>query len=222
MAGGHGHHVHVHADSAVHRVQAHAKIVTLVVFMLIVVATPREWYAVFAWYALALAGLVAVTRVPPRYFLTRLFVETPFVVFALLMPFFASGPRVEVLGVGLSVSGLMSAWALMAKGTLGVLAGVLLAATTEPRQLLRGLERLRLPAQLVQILSFMIRYMDVIMEEARRMATARASRGFTASNPRQWAVLAVSVGALFIRSYERGERVHHAMLARGYAGGRPS
>lgn len=222
MGAGHGHRVHYHAHSALHRLRAQVKIVCLVVFMLIVVATPREWYAVFAWYALALAALVAVSRVPLRYFLSRLLVETPFVVFALLMPFVATGPRIEVLGMGLSVSGLMSAWALMAKGTLGVLAGVVLAATTEPHELLQGLERLRLPAQLVQILSFMIRYMDVITAEFTQMAIARASRGFTARNPRQWAVLAVSVGALFIRSYERGERVHHAMLARGYTESRTS
>jgi cobalt/nickel transport system permease protein len=55
----------------------------------------------------------------------------------------------------------------------------------------------------------------------QRMKVARESRGFTARNPRHWPVLARSAGALFIRSYERGERVHLAMLSRGYTGRMP-
>ena len=105
------------------------------------------------------------------------------------------------------------------KGTLGVLASLLLAATTEPHDVIRGLERLRMPAQLVQILAFMVRYLDVVGDEMRRMRIALASRGFTARNPRHWPVIARSAGALFIRSYERGERVHLAMLSRGHAPG---
>lgn len=53
------------------------------------------------------------------------------------------------------------------------------------------------------------------------MRIARQSRGFQASGPRSWPVLAASAGTLFIRSYERGERVHLAMLSRGYSGAMP-
>ena len=98
---------------------------------------------------------------------------------------------------------------------------LLLAATTEPRALLTGLERLRMPPLLVQIMGFMVRYLDVVADEVRRMRIALASRGFTARNPRHWPVVARSAGALFIRSYERGERVHLAMLSRGYDGRMP-
>ena len=126
-----------------------------------------------------------------------------------------------MLGLALSEPGLLAAWALLAKGTLGVLASLTLAATTEPRDLLVGLERLRLPHELVQIMGFMIRYVDVVTSEMRRMRIARESRGFTARNPRHWPVLGRSAGALFIRSYERGERVHLAMVSRGYTGRMP-
>ena len=104
--------------------------------------------------------------------------------FAVLMPFVAQGERVDVLGMSLSVNGLWGAWNVLAKGTLGVAASVLLASTTELRELLLGLQRLKLPPLLVQIASFMIRYGDVIADEMRRMQIARESRGFEARGVR--------------------------------------
>ena len=201
---------------------AHLKVLALVGFMLVVVATPREWFAAYAFFLAVLVTVGAVARVRPGWVLKRMVVETPFVVFALLMPFIAHGPRVEVLGLSLSESGLLSAWGLLVKGTLGVIAGLMLAATTTPQELVHGLERLRLPQQLVQIMAFMVRYLEVVTDEMRRMAVARASRGFEARNPLHWPVLARSVGALFIRSFERGERVHLAMVSRGYTGRMPT
>ncbi len=53
------------------------------------------------------------------------------------------------------------------------------------------------------------------------MAVARSARGFEATGMKQWPVLATAAGALFIRSYERGERVHLAMISRGYLGDLP-
>ena len=218
MGQGHGHKLHFHGHSPVHRAAPHHKLLALLGFVLVVVATPKDWFAAYGLYLLLLAAVVVVSTVPPTYLLKRLVVEVPFVVFALLMPVIATGPRVEVLGVSLSEHGLLAGWALLAKGTLGVLASLTLAATTEPRDLLLGLERLRLPQQLVQIMGFMIRYVDVVGDEMRRMRIARESRGFTARNPKHWPVVARSAGALFIRSYERGERVHLAMVSRGYTG----
>ena len=221
MGAGHGHKLHYHGHSPVHRLPAHVKLVALLVFMLGVVATPPSWGLAFAGYLLLLLAVIAVSRVPAGYLAKRLVVEVPFVVFALLMPVIATGPRTDVLGLSLSETGLLAAWGLLVKGTLGVLASLTLAATTEPRDLLAGLERLRLPTQLVQIMGFMIRYLDVVTDEMRRMRVARESRGFRASSIRHWPVIARSAGALFIRSYERGERVHLAMMSRGYTGRMP-
>ena len=78
-----------------------------------------------------------------------------------------------------------------------------------------------MPELLVQIASFMLRYMHVVSDEMKRMKLARESRGFTATGIRSWPIIAQSGGALFIRSYERGERVHLAMLSRGYTGRLP-
>jgi cobalt/nickel transport system permease protein len=221
MGAGHGHRLHYHGHSPVHRAPAHLKLLALLVFMLVVVATPKQWYAAYAVYLGVLLVVVGVSTVPPTYLLKRMLVEVPFLFFALLMPFIATGPRTDVLGVSVSQAGLLGAWALLAKGTLGVLASLTLAATTEPRDILSGLDRLHFPHQLVEIMGFMVRYVDVVTDEMRRMRIARESRGFTARDVRHWPVLARSAGALFIRSYERGERVHLAMLSRGYTGRMP-
>lgn len=222
MGAGHGHRLHYHGHSRIHRAQPHHKLVTLVAFMLVVVATPREWFPMFGVYLALVLTVIAISRVPFVYLAKRMVVEVPFVLFAILMPFIATGPQVDVLGISVSGPGLLAAWGLLAKGTIGVLASLTLAATTEPVDLLRGLERLRMPTLIVQIMGFMIRYLDVVTAEMGRMLTAMRSRGCDPKSPRHWPVLARSLGALFIRSYERGERVHLAMLSRGYSGTLPS
>ena len=103
-----------------------------------------------------------------------------------------------------------------------MLASLLLAATTTTRDLIVGLDRLRCPQILTQIATFMLRYLDVLLGEARRMRIARISRG---DDPRfLWQVrgFAAGIGALFLRAFERGERVYLAMVSRGYAGRMPA
>ncbi len=218
MGAPHGHRLHFHGHSPLHRAPAHLKVAGLVGFMLVVVATPLAWVPAFVAYAVVLGVLVALSGVPVTYLARRMVIETPVLVFAAVLPFVATGAQVQVLGLSLSEPGLVAAAGLVTKATLGVLASLLLAATTDPRDLLAGLERLGVPAPLVQIMGFMVRYLDVVTDELGRMRTARESRGFTASDPRHWPVLGRCAGALFIRSFERGERVHLAMIARGYDG----
>jgi cobalt/nickel transport system permease protein len=208
-------------DSVVHRLPAHVKIVAALLFIGVVVATdPTNWWA-FGWYALLLGGVAALAGLPARRVLPRIGVELPFVIFAFLLPFLGRPPTTEVLGITLSQPGLLAAWNILAKATLGVATSVVLATTTRSRDLLDGLDRLRLPPLLVEIAGFMLRYVHVVTDEWHRMSQARAARGFHASGPRGWPVVARSAGVLFIRSYERGERVHLAMRARGYDGRMP-
>ncbi|HYG94071.1 MAG TPA: cobalt ECF transporter T component CbiQ [Nocardioides sp.] len=221
MGAGHGHRLHFHGHSPVHRAPAHLKILGLLVFVVSVVATPREWYPAFAGFLLVLVTVIALAQVPFGYLARRMVIEVPFLVFAALMPFVAQGPRVDVLGLSLSESGLLGAWGLAVKGSLGVLASLTLAATTEATEVVRGLQRLRLPDLLVQIMAFMVRYLDVVTADLARMLTAMRSRGVDPRSPRHWPALARTLGALFVRSYERGERVHLAMLSRGYDGRLP-
>ncbi len=197
---------------------AQVKVSALVGFAVAVVAVPRDALGPHAGHAALLAAVVAAARVPGRALVRGLTLEVPFVAFALVLPFVATGPRVEVAGLWLAEAGLAGAASLLAKATLGTLAAATLASLTAPADLLDGLRRLRVPAQLVEIGAFMLRYVGVVGDEWRRMGVARAARGFVAASPAAWPALSRSVGALFIRAYERGERVHLARLARGYAG----
>jgi len=221
MGTGHGHRLYRHGHTPVHRLPAHCKLVAMVAFVLVVVSTPREEFWAFGVYAGLLVVVAALASVPPAFIARRLVVEVPFLAFALLIPFVAQGPQVDVLGLTVSESGVLAAWNIVAKGTLGVVSSILLAATTDARDLIVALQRLRVPSLLVEITSFMVRYGDVVADEMRRMRIARESRGFQARHLGHIPVIAHSAGALFIRSYERGERVHLAMLSRGYAGAMP-
>ncbi|AKT52546.1 cobalt ABC transporter permease [Arsenicicoccus sp. oral taxon 190] len=209
-------------DTLVHRLPAQVKVVVLVAFAVVVVAAPQgAWWLLLA-DAILLVGVVLAARLPWSHVLRRLLVETPFVLFALVTPLVATGPQVRVLGIPLSVPGLVAAGTMLAKATLGVLAAVVLASTTSPRELIAGLDRLRLPSAFVAILTFMVRYLGVVTGDLHRMRVARESRGYTGGRTGHLVAVAGGAGALFVRSYERGERVHQAMLARAYAGRLPS
>ncbi|MEU2662050.1 cobalt ECF transporter T component CbiQ [Micromonospora sp. NPDC007220] len=222
MGAGHAHVLYRDAASPVHRLPPEVKIAAMVAFTLAVVGTPREAFWAFGAYALLVAVVAALARVGPGWLLRRSLIELPFVLFAVALPFLGAGERADVLGLSLSVDGLLGAWNIVAKGTLGVLASLLLAATTTTRDLIVGLDRLRCPQILTQIATFMLRYLDVLVGEARRMRVARMSRG---DDPRflwQLRGFATGVGALFLRAFERGERVYLAMLSRGYTGRMPA
>lgn len=222
MSAGHAHALYLDRDGPLHRLAPEVKIVAMVAFTLAVVTTAREAIWAFCGYALLLAIVAGVGRIPLLWLARRSLIEVPFVIFALALPFLAGGERVTWLGVPLSVDGLYGAWNILAKGTLGVLASLLLAATTTTRDLIVGLERLRCPQILTQIATFMLRYLDVLVGEARRMRIARISR---CDDPRflwQLRGFAAGVGALFLRAFERGERVYVAMVSRGYDGRMPA
>jgi cobalt/nickel transport system permease protein len=198
------------------------KIAAMALFTIVVVLTPREEFWAFAGYAALLAVVAALARVRAGWLLKRSLIEVPFVILALVLPFIGSGETVRVLGLDLHVEGLYGAWNILVKATLGVLASLLLAATTSPRDLILGLDRLRCPQIITQIATFMLRYLEVITAEARRMRMARVSRGYDPRFLWQVKAFATGVGALFLRAFERGERVYLAMVSRGYTGRLPA
>jgi cobalt/nickel transport system permease protein len=187
----------------------------------VVVATPREAFWAYGAYAGLIVTLTLSARVSLLTLVRRLTIEAPFLIFAFALPLLARGERIDVAGMDLSIEGLWAAWNILAKATLGTATMMLLVSTTPLTSILQGLQKLRVPSVIVAIAGFMIRYADVIASEMRRMKVGRQSRGYEPRVLWQARALASSAGTLFIRSFERGERVHMAMMSRGYAGAMP-
>ncbi len=219
---GHGHdlidHLYLHEHTKVHSLPGHLKLVGALSFIFVVVATPVREYLAFLGYFIILLAIARLAKLRYRTLAKRMLIEIPFVFFAILIPFATPGEKIEFLGLALSPEGLWVAFGILAKSTLGVMTSIILSATTQSRELLTSFRKLRVPETLVQIASFMFRYTSVVVDELNRMKVARQSRGFEARGIKDWKILGQSIGALFVRAYERGERVHLAMLARGYEG----
>ena len=211
-------------DSLVHKLDPRTKFIGIMLFVLALYLTPPGRWPAFAVYFGLIATLIIISRVPIIYVFKRSLVIVPFVLLiAIFIPFFREG---EVVGsysiwrwqVSVTDSGLKVLANILAKAWLCILGLILLSATTRMTSLLQGLEQLRLPQVMCLILSFMYRYLFVLVDEAMRMKRAWDSRHFGGSRLRQLRTIGNMTGTLFIRSYERGERVYAAMLARSFDG----
>lgn len=175
-------------------------------FVLTVVSVPPARLDLLAGLAVLPLALALAARVPPLLLLRRLLLLAPFVLVAAAAPLLRQG-------------GLDHALGLLAKAALGCAALVLLAATTPAERLLAALAALRCPRFLVLQLGLTIRYLHLLREEAGRLRRAAAARGFAPRHLLHARLVGDLAGALFLRSVARAERVHAAMLARGFAGG---
>lgn len=206
----HGEPVVAEVRTALHDAAPEVKVVALIAFALSVAFVPHGAWWPFAVDALIVAVFAAWGRVPVRGLLVRLVVEIPFLAFVVLLPFVAGA------------EGLALAGAIVCKATLVVLATGVLSATTPAPEIIMGLERLRVPAAFTAIGALAVRYLMVVLDELRRVNTARQARGDDARWLWQVRAVAQSTGTLAIRCIDRGERVHAAMLARGYDGRLPA
>jgi cobalt/nickel transport system permease protein len=209
--------------SPVHRLDPRAKIVGLVAVTLVAVSTPLTGWPVYVACGVALAAVALVARVPAATIWRRARVVLPLILFvAVFLPFFRKGGATHDVGpLTVSDAGLGVLATVAAKATIGTVSAVLLGATTTFPSVLRGLEALRVPRLFTLIAAFMYRYLFVIVEEVHRMRTALAARGYRPRHALHAGPIGRSVTALFLRTYGRGERVHLAMLARGYRGAMP-
>lgn len=211
-------------DSFIHRLDPRAKFLSTLALVTAIVLVPRASWLAYALFFILVAALLTVSRVPPFYVLKRSLVVLPFVLMiTIFIPFFKEGAPVWSLHLGawhISVmrEGLLRVAGIFCKAWLSVLSLILLTATTSMADLLKGLEKLRMPAIMVMLLSFMYRYLFVISDEAEHLSLARNSRSFGGGVGLQVRTLGYMAGALFLRSYERGERIYGAMLSRGFDG----
>jgi cobalt/nickel transport system permease protein len=190
----------------------------------VVALTPPPRWQAFALYFALLAGLLLLSKLPPLYVLKRSLVIVPFVLMIVIFNIFLKPGEVVASyniwnwQVSITYEGLLFVWNVTIKAWLSVLSLIMLSSTTKFSELLKGLEQLRMPRVMVMILSFMYRYIFVLVDEVIRMKQARDSRSFGGKRTWQLKTIGNMVGTLFLRSYERGERVYGAMVARGFEG----
>ena len=96
--------------------------------------------------------------------------------------------------------------------------GIVLTAVTTTIELIYGLQKLKLPQIIIAIMSFAIRYIDVFIDEFKRVRISMRSRGYQEKGIKGLIPIAYASGAMLIRGYERGERVYLSMISRGFNG----
>ena len=121
--------------------------------------------------------------------------------------------------------GLIKFGSILLRSWLSVQVAILLVATTRFPDMIHAFEHLHVPVVLTTIVSFLYRYLFVLTDEVMRLLRARQSRSATVAGYRSgrnvlWRarVTGNMAGQLFLRSYERSDRIYNAMLARGYTG----
>ncbi len=217
-------------DSPLHRLDARVKVLAGVGFILSNALLPDGAWAAFALaWALLLLGN-RFSRLGLGFTLRRSFVALPFALAAVSALFSPAGQPLAVWRIGpwrLTPTdlGLVRFLSILLRSWLSVQAAILLTATTPFPDLIHALEHLRLPRALTAVIAFLYRYLFVLGDEALRLLRARQARSAASTGRRGGGTLAWRArttghmaGQLFLRSYERADRIYQAMLSRGYRG----
>lgn len=210
-------------DSVIHKLDPRTKLITILCFVLAVVITPATQWRAFPCYFVFIGILLLLSKLPLLYVLKRALAVLPFVLLIGIFNLFKSGEALASIHIGhweiaVTHEGLLVFRTVLIKASLSIMGLILLSSTTKFPALLRGLQQLRMPRVMIVTLSFAYRYIFVLVDEAMRMRRARDSRNFGGKRLWQMKTVGNMVGTLFLRSYERGERVYTAMVSRGYDG----
>jgi cobalt/nickel transport system permease protein len=217
-------------ESFLHRLDPRVKVVVTVVFILSNALLPDgAWVAFgFSWLFLLLANQLSNLGI--GFTIKRSLVALPFALIALTVLFSIPGNPLSTFrflfwDLTITDAGLLRFVSILVRSWLSVQMAILLVATTRFPDLIHALEHLRVPSILTTIIAFLYRYLFVLADEVFRLMRARESRAAAAPDKRAggsvaWRakVAGNMAGQLFLRSYERSDRVYNAMLARGYAG----
>ena len=219
-------------SSAVHRLDSRVRLALVTAFILTVALQPPAAWAAYLLLASLVLAAAVLAELPAAYLLKRGLLALPFVLAALPLLFILPGRPLSVFDLGfatltLTQPGLERFLSILFKALISLQAAVILAATTPFPDLLVALRWFRLPRLLVAVIGLMWRYLFIMVETAARLLRARASRsadsgrsGLHTGGRLVWRarVTGGMAGSLLLRSFERGERVYAAMLARGYDG----
>jgi cobalt/nickel transport system permease protein len=195
-----------HVKTLAHHLDPRSKLLAGLMFIGIVLLTPHFTRVQAIGYPAVLLICAMLAGVPLRALTVRFLTILPFAFLMGISAWFSDLPLYRLLDV-------------VGKALCSIAATALLTITTPFPDLLRALEQMRLPKMLVMFLAFLYRYGGVLYEEAVQLERAWAARYFGKFWLRQWSHLGHVLASLFIRSYERAERVFAAMQARGFSSG---
>lgn len=205
--------------TVVRRLDPRARIVVACGFAVAVVAL-KSFAPLLAALAAGLV-LMRLADMEPVHTLKRVVMMDGFIVFMLaLLPFTTPGEAVfAVAGFPATREGLVLAAQIALKANAIVLAAMALVGTMEPVTLGHALYRLKVPENLVHLMLFTVRYIDVIHQEYQRMRLAMRARGFRPANTRHtYTSFGYLIGMMLVRALERSERILAAMKCRGFSG----
>lgn len=220
---------YVDGSSVFHRADARLKFVLAVAAILALALQPVGSFAAFFLAWLVLVAASATAGLGPFRLSRGAIIALPFALAAFPLIFtrpeqplgsFDLGP----LTLTVSGEGLRIFASILVRSWLSVQVALLLAFTTPFHDLVDALRELRLPRIMIAIISFMYRYLAVLVDEATRMLRARDARSADPTGRGgvsiRWraSVTGRMVGSLFLRAYERSERIYAAMQARGFEG----
>ncbi|MEW6287694.1 MAG: cobalt ECF transporter T component CbiQ [Chloroflexota bacterium] len=216
--------------SFIHRLDPRVKVVVTVAYILSNALLPDGAWTAFglAWLFLLFAS--ALSNLGPGFTFKRSFIALPFALAAVTVLFSIPGSPLSTFhflfwNLTITDMGLLRFVSIVVRSWLSVQMAILLVATTRFPDIVHALEHLRVPAILTTIIAFLYRYLFVLVDEVFRLLRAREARSAAAPGSRSggsaaWRarVAGNMAGQLFLRSYERSDRVYNAMLARGYTG----
>ncbi len=218
--------------SRLHRLDPRARILLGIGFILTAaLLSPGAWGAYVLLFSLTLSAALACGLGIP-WMLRRSLLALPVAVVALPLLFTESGVALAHFELGfaslaVTQAGLVRFISVVMKTWLSFQAALLLAALSPFNEILRALGALGVPRLLVALMAMMWRYLFVLAGTAARLLQARAARSADPQEPTgrrggglAWRARVVGgmSGTLLLRSFERAERIHAAMLARGFDG----
>jgi cobalt/nickel transport system permease protein len=195
-----------HQRTPAHHLDPRSKLFVGLLFIVVVLLTPQFTRVQTAGYTAFLLAAVMFSGVSIKHLFTRFLVIVPFALLMCLSVWFSHLPLDRMFSV-------------LGKALCSIAAMTLLISTTPFPDMLRALEQLHLPRLLIMFLGFLYRYGQVLYAEALQLERAWTARYFGRYWVRQWIHLGHVLASLFIRSYERAERVFAAMQARGFSSG---
>lgn len=204
-------------DTPAHRIDARAKAVTTILFIIFVMSFSRYEVSALTPFFFYPLVLMSLGRIPAGFLLRKILVAAPVaVMIGLFNPFFDREP-VAVVGGFLISGGWMSFVSILVRFVLTVAAALILVACTGMNRLCAGLERMGLPRVFAVQLLFLYRYLFVIVAEGSRMLRSMELRsaGVGTMGLRVYGSL---LGHLLVRSMARADRIYRAMVARGFDG----